>query len=110
MTKFVKPVAQGLYNPGNEHDACGVGFVAHIKGGRSHSIVQKGLEVLDNLTHRGATGFDSLLGDGAGILVQIPDEFFRGLSGLGFELPPIGAYGVGTVSYTHLTLPTICSV
>ena len=76
MTKFVKPVAQGLYNPANEHDACGVGFVVHIKGDRSHSIVRQGLEVLDNLTHRGATGFDPLLGDGAGILVQIPDEFF----------------------------------
>ena len=97
MTKFVKPVAQGLYNPANEHDACGVGFVAHIKGHRSHSIVRQGLEVLDNLTHRGATGFDPLLGDGAGILVQIPDEFFRSLEGLGFELPPIGAYGVGMV-------------
>ncbi|HBZ18632.1 MAG TPA: hypothetical protein DEO41_04465, partial [Betaproteobacteria bacterium] len=83
MTKFVKPVAQGLYNPANEHDACGVGFVAHIKGHRSHSIVRQGLEVLDNLTHRGATGFDPLLGDGAGILVQIPDEFFRSLEGLG---------------------------
>lgn len=97
MTKFVKPVAQGLYNPANEHDACGVGFVVHIKGDRSHSIVRQGLEVLDNLTHRGATGFDPLLGDGAGILVQIPDEFFRGLEDLGFELPHIGAYGVGMV-------------
>ena len=97
MTKFVKPVAQGLYNPANEHDACGVGFVVHIKGDRSHSIVRQGLEVLDNLTHRGATGFDPLLGDGAGILVQIPDEFFRGLEDLEFELPHIGAYGVGMV-------------
>ena len=97
MTKFVKPVAQGLYNPANEHDACGVGFVVHIKGDRSHSIVRQGLEVLDNLTHRGATGFYPLLGDGAGILVQIPDEFFRGLEDLEFELPHIGAYGVGMV-------------
>ena len=71
MTKFVKPAAQGLYNPANEHDACGVGFIAHIKGEKSHRIVDQGLQILDNLTHRGATG---------------------------------------SVSYTHLTLPTILLV
>ncbi|MFZ9963455.1 MAG: hypothetical protein ACO3FP_08965, partial [Burkholderiales bacterium] len=97
MTKFKKPLAQGLYNPSNEHDACGVGFVAHIKGERSHEIVQQGLQVLDNLTHRGATGFDPLLGDGAGILVQMPDAFFRGLTDLGFDLPKEESYGVGMV-------------
>jgi len=97
VTKFVKPAAQGLYDPANEHDACGVGFVAHIKGEKSHSIVQQGLEVLDNLTHRGATGFDPILGDGAGILLQIPDDFFRIHADLGFELPKLGSYGVGMV-------------
>ncbi|MBT6411795.1 MAG: glutamate synthase subunit alpha, partial [Betaproteobacteria bacterium] len=97
MTKFVKPAAQGLYNPANEHDACGVGFIAHIKGDKSHLIVGQGLQILDNLTHRGATGFDPLLGDGAGILVQIPDQFFRNIGDLGFDLPLSGEYGVGMV-------------
>ncbi len=97
MTKFVKPAAQGLYNPANEHDACGVGFIAHIKGDKSHRIVDQGLQILDNLTHRGATGFDPLLGDGAGILVQIPDNFFRNISDLEFDLPLSGEYGVGMV-------------
>ena len=97
MTKFVKPAAQGLYNPANEHDACGVGFIAHIKGDKSHLIVDQGLQILDNLTHRGATGFDPLLGDGAGILVQIPDQFYRNISGLDFDLPRPGNYGVGMV-------------
>ena len=71
------PKAQGLYSPANEHDACGVGFVAHIKGLKSHSIVQQGLKILENLDHRGAVGADKLMGDGAGILIQIPDAFFR---------------------------------
>ena len=64
------PVAQGLYDPRHEHDACGVGFVAHVKGKKSHSIIEQGLKILDNLSHRGATGYDALLGDGAGILIQ----------------------------------------
>ena len=63
-----QPVKQGLYRPSNERDACGVGFVAHIKGVKSHKIVQQGLELLTNLTHRGATGYDPKLGDGAGLL------------------------------------------
>ena len=67
----------GLYSPGNEHDACGVGFVAHIKGMKSHDIVQNGLLILKNLDHRGAVGADKLMGDGAGILIQIPDAFYR---------------------------------
>ncbi len=92
------PAAQGLYDPANEHDACGVGFIAHIKGEKSHSIVQHGLEILDNLTHRGATGYDPLLGDGAGILLQIPDAFMRReCDRLGFSLPSAGDYGVGMI-------------
>ena len=71
------PKAQGLYDPQNEHDACGVGFVANIKGKRSHSLVEQGLKILENLSHRGATGYDPLLGDGAGILIQLPDQHLR---------------------------------
>ena len=71
------PVAQGLYDPRNEHDACGVGFIAQMKGVKSHQIVKDGLSMLENLTHRGAVGADPLMGDGAGVLVQIPDRFFR---------------------------------
>ncbi len=92
------PPKQGLYDPANEHDACGVGFIAHIKGSKSHSIVQHGLQILRNLTHRGAVGADPLAGDGAGILIQIPDAFFREeLSKSGLALPPAGQYGVGMV-------------
>ncbi|MCA3180123.1 MAG: glutamate synthase-related protein [Burkholderiaceae bacterium] len=92
------PQPQGLYDPSNEHDACGVGFVAHIKGARSHDIVQKGLQILLNLDHRGATGADTLFGDGAGILIQIPDDFYRGeMAAQGVQLPPPGEYGVGMV-------------
>ena len=92
------PKAQGLYDPAHEHDACGVGFVVNIKGERSHDIVGKGLQVLKNLTHRGACGCDPRTGDGAGILVQIPHEFFaRETAKLGFELPAPGEYGVGQV-------------
>ena len=69
--------AQGLYDPTNEHDACGVGFIAHIKGQKSHSIVEQGLKILHNLDHRGAVGADPLMGDGAGILIQVPDQFYR---------------------------------
>ena len=71
------PEQQGLYDRTNEHDACGVGFVAHIKGKKSHSIIDQGLLILKNLDHRGAVGADPLMGDGAGILIQIPDTFFR---------------------------------
>jgi hypothetical protein len=66
------PEGQGLYDPANEHDACGVGFVAHIRGKKSHSIIEQGLLILKNLDHRGAVGADPLMGDGAGILIQIP--------------------------------------
>lgn len=71
------PMRQGLYDPANEHDACGVGFVAHMKGQKSHSIVEQGLLILKNINHRGAVGADPLQGDGAGILIQIPDRLFR---------------------------------
>lgn len=88
----------GLYRSENEHDACGVGFIAHIKGQRSHSIVSQGLEVLKNLTHRGAVGADPLQGDGAGILIQIPDQIFRDdMMAQGVKLPPPGEYGVGMI-------------
>jgi len=90
--------AQGLYNPENEHDACGVGFVAHIKGKKSHTIVEQGLTVLKNLTHRGAVGWDPKLSDGAGLLIQIPDRFYREeMAKQGVKLPPAGQYGVGMV-------------
>ncbi len=88
------PEQQGLYDPRQERDACGVGFVAHIKGKKSHDMVSQGLQILENLTHRGATGADPLAGDGAGILLQIPDGFFR-KQNLGWQLPEAGSYGVG---------------
>jgi glutamate synthase (NADPH/NADH) large chain len=92
------PHKQGLYDPSNEHDACGVGFVAHIKGEQSHAIIRQGLRVLENLTHRGAVGADPLAGDGAGILIQIPDAFLREeCAGQGIELPSPGNYAVGMI-------------
>ncbi len=92
------PIKQGLYDPKNEHDACGVGFVAHIKGQKSHRLVSQGLEILKNLTHRGAVGADPLAGDGAGILLQIPDGFLRTqCQALALDLPALGDYGVGMV-------------
>ncbi|HYW56305.1 MAG TPA: glutamate synthase-related protein [Polaromonas sp.] len=88
----------GLYSPANEHDACGVGFVAHIKGHKSHAIVQQGLKILENLDHRGAVGADKLMGDGAGILIQLPDALYREeMAKQGVSLPPPGEYGVGMV-------------
>jgi len=89
---------QGLYDPSNEHDACGVGFVAHIKGQKSHAIVGQALKILENLDHRGAVGADALMGDGAGILIQIPDALFReDMAKVGVTLPAFGEYGVGMV-------------
>ena len=88
----------GLYSGANEHDACGVGFVAHIKGHKSHAIVQQGLKILENLDHRGAVGADKLMGDGAGILIQLPDALYREeMATQGVALPPPGEYGVGMV-------------
>ena len=93
----------GMYNPEFEHDACGVGFVANIKGEKSHEIVQNGIEILENLKHRGAVGCDPNTGDGAGITTQIPHEFFqKECERLDIELPEFGSYGVGLVF-----LPTI---
>lgn len=87
----------GLY-ANAEHDACGLGFVAHIKGHQSHQIVQQGLEILKNIDHRGAVGADPLMGDGAGLLIQIPDAFYRAeMAKQGIKLPPLGDYGVGMV-------------
>jgi len=92
------PAKQGLYDPAFEHDACGVGFVANIKNKKNHDIVEKGMEILLRLTHRGATGADPREGDGAGILIQIPDKFFRAeTSELNIKLPAEGEYGVGMV-------------
>src|SRR6266511_5517178 len=89
------PPAQGLYDPATERDACGIGFVANIKGQKSHDIVAKGIQVLINLTHRGACGCDPETGDGAGVTIQIPHKFFaRECSRLGFILPPAGEYGI----------------
>jgi glutamate synthase (NADPH/NADH) large chain len=92
------PAPQGLYDPQHEHDACGVGFVANIKGKKSHTIVEQGLTVLRNLTHRGAVGYDPKLSDGAGLLIQIPHRFFRDeMAKQGVKLPAAGQYGVGMV-------------
>ncbi len=92
------PGKQGLYDPANEHDACGIGFVVNIKGEKSHDIILKGLQILINLSHRGACGCDPETGDGAGILIQIPHDFFvRECAKLGFTLPPPGEYGIGMV-------------
>src|ERR1700719_804465 len=90
------PPAQGLYDPAHEHDACGIGFVASIRGEKSHEIIRKGIQVLLNLAHRGACGCDAETGDGAGVLIQVPHKFYaRECAKLGFELPLPGEYGVG---------------
>ncbi len=95
------PGKQGLYDPANEHDACGVGFIAHMKGKKSHAIISDGLAMLKNLTHRGAVGADPLMGDGAGMLTQIPHDLFKEeMAASGVELPEPGQYGVG-----HIFMP-----
>ena len=92
------PKAQGLYDPRTEKDSCGVGFIADMKNRASHDIVQSGLRILENLDHRGAVGADPKMGDGCGILVQIPHGFFsEECARLGFQLPGAGQYGVGHV-------------
>ncbi len=92
------PEAAGLYDPRNEHDACGIGFVVNIQGVRSHDIIQKGIEILLNLTHRGACGCDPDTGDGAGVLIQMPHEFFvKECAALDVRLPHVGQYGAGLV-------------
>ncbi|MEO1070103.1 MAG: glutamate synthase subunit alpha, partial [Cyanobacteria bacterium J06638_6] len=96
MTLNHFPPAQGLYHPQYEHDACGVGFVVHMKGAQSHSIVQQGLKILVNLTHRGAVGAEANTGDGAGILLQMPHRFMAKVAAAeGITLPEPGHYGVG---------------
>jgi glutamate synthase (NADPH/NADH) large chain len=95
MSLRAYPPAQGLYDPAHERDACGVGFVCNIKNEKSHAIVRQGLEILERLAHRGAVGADPKAGDGAGILVQIPDALLR--AEVDFELPAVGEYGVGMV-------------
>src|SRR5262245_11028128 len=90
------PEARGLYDPALDKDSCGVGFIADIKGNKSHRIVSDALTILVNLEHRGAVGADPRAGDGAGILVQIPHKFFTRIAkGLGFELPAPGGYAIG---------------
>ncbi len=92
------PPAQGLYDPRYEHDACGVGFVARLSNDKTHDIVEKGLEILLNLDHRGAVGADPKAGDGCGMLLQIPHEFLAAeATKLGFTLPAPGQYGVGAM-------------
>ena len=96
MTVAGYPAPQGLYDPANEHDNCGVGFICHVKNVKSHEIVSQGLEILKNLHHRGAVGADPKAGDGAGILLQIPDAFLRAeCAALDITLPEEGQYGVG---------------
>jgi len=89
-----RPTQQGLYNPQFEHDNCGIGFVAHLKGVKSHSIIERGLETLENMIHRGAEGADSKTGDGAGILIQVPRDFFLIQ---GYAVPQEGRFGTGLV-------------
>ena len=96
-----RPRASGLFDPSREYDACGVGFIANLKGGKSHQLIKDALAILENLEHRGAVGADPIAGDGAGILIQIPHEFLKEeCAGLGIDLPKPGHYAVG-----HLFLP-----
>src|SRR4249920_1558145 len=96
------PAANGLYDPALDKDSCGVGFIADIKGRKSHQIVEDALTILLNLEHRGAVGADPRAGDGAGILTQIPHKFFaKQAAALGFKLPGPGEYGVGTLFMPH---------
>ena len=94
-----RPRKYGLYDPANEHDSCGVGFVAHIKGQRSRQIIDDSLHMLNHMTHRGACGCEENTGDGAGILTALPYEFLERVAGsdLGVTLPERGSYGVGIV-------------
>src|SRR5258705_12191988 len=98
MTQLSVPKKQGLYDPRHEHDACGTGFVVDIKGRKSHDIVQKAIQVLLNLEHRGACGSEKNTGDGTGILLQIPDLFLSDeCAKLKIRLPPPGEYAIGMV-------------
>src|SRR5476651_2701334 len=96
QVRTTAPLKQGLYDPQFEHDACGLGFVVDIKGRKSHKLVSDGLQILANLDHRGAVGCEPNTGDGAGILIQVPHDFFvTEAKRLGFQLPAFGQYGVG---------------
>ena len=98
MRHTCEPHKQGLYDPRFEHDACGIGFVVDIKGRKSHEIVQKAIQVLLNLNHRGACGCEANTGDGAGVLLQIPQRFLaHETAALNIALPPVGQYGIGMV-------------
>ena len=93
-----QPGPFGLYDPKYEHDGCGVGFVVNINGTKSHEIIERGIEVMINLLHRGATGGDTKTGDGAGILIQIPDAFLKhDCNSIGISLPAAGKYGIGMI-------------
>jgi len=105
---YEKYKEQGLYSPNFEHDSCGVGFVVNIKGQKSHSIVEQGLTVLKRLAHRGAVGADPDTGDGAGILIQIPHDFYAKVFA---KLPRAGSYGTGLVFLPqNKRLRSICKV
>ncbi|RMD50108.1 MAG: hypothetical protein D6835_04750, partial [Candidatus Thermofonsia bacterium] len=94
----------GMYAPAFEHDACGMGFIAHLKGVPSHQIIKQGLEILENLTHRGARGSEVTTGDGAGMMVQMPHAFLQKVAAQeGITLPAPGQYGVGLVFLAHDT-------
>ena len=101
-SKMGFPKEYGLYDPNNEHENCGFGFLANIKNEPKHEIVHQALEIVHNLDHRGAIGADPLAGDGAGILIQIPDLFFKEVfKSTKINLPEIGSYGVGMVFLPH---------
>ena len=103
LNKYSKmgfPIEYGLYDPNNEHENCGFGFLANINNEPKHEIVHQALEIVHNLDHRGAVGADPLAGDGAGILIQIPNEFFRSqLIKNKISLPPVGEYAVGMMFF-----------
>src|SRR5438552_15984516 len=98
MSEAMRPKAAGLYDPSFEHDACGIGAVARLDNRREHEVIERAIEVLFRLEHRGAVGSEVDTGDGAGILFQVPDEFFRGV--VDFDLPAQGRYGVGMAFLT----------
>src|SRR5665647_3060073 len=89
-----RPSDQGLYKSNFEHGSCGIGFVAHLKGEKSHTIISQGLDILRNMTHRGAEGADKKTGDGAGVLIQVPRDFYLIQ---GYSLPPEGQFGTGLI-------------
>ena len=91
-----RPQQQGLYRQEFEHENCGIGFVAHLKGKKSHSIIRQGLDILTNMKHRGAEGADSKTGDGAGVLIQVPRDFYLIQ---GYSLPPEGQFGTGLIFF-----------